>query len=174
MEVLTELDYGVNSKSLSYWNHTMPQKNRSGCPISLSLELLGDRWTLLIVRDIVFAGKRHFREFLQSDEAISSRTLAERLQVLQDEGILTRHEDPAHKLKAIYRLTQAGIDLLPLLAEIGLWGSRYRPADPELGAIAQRLSKGGPELLNQMRKDLRAEHSTNDHSARRSAKRGIK
>ena len=144
----------------------MSGKNRSGCPISLSLEVLGDRWTLLIIRDIVFAGKRHFREFLQSDEGISSRTLAERLQTLQDEGILTRHDDPDHKLKAIYRLTEAGIDLLPALADLGLWGSRYRPADPELGAIAQRLAEGGPELLDRMRKDLRAEHLAGDRSAR--------
>jgi DNA-binding HxlR family transcriptional regulator len=129
------------------------------------LEVLGDRWTLLIIRDIVFAGKKHFREFLQSDEGISSRTLAERLQTLQDEGILTRHDDPDHKLKAIYRLTEAGIDLLPAIADLGLWGSRYRASDPELGAIAQRLSAGGPKLLDQMRKDLRAEHLAGDRSA---------
>ena len=79
----------------------MSTRDRSGCPISLSLELLGDRWTLLIVRDLVFAGKTHFREFLQSDEGISSRTLAERLQTLQDEGIVTKSDDPTHKLKAI-------------------------------------------------------------------------
>ena len=145
----------------------MSGKNRSGCPISLSLEVLGDRWTLLIIRDIVFAGKKHFREFLQSDEGISSRTLAERLQTLQDEGILTRHDDPDHKLKAIYKLTEAGIDLLPAIADLGLWGSRYRAADPELGAIAQRLAEGGPQLLDRMRKELRAEHLAADRSARR-------
>jgi DNA-binding HxlR family transcriptional regulator len=145
----------------------MSGKNRSECPISLSLELLGDRWTLLIVRDIVFAGKKHFREFLQSDEAISSRTLAERLQNLQDEGILTRHDDPDHKLKAIYRLTEAGIDLVPVLAALGLWGSKHRPADPELGAIAQRLSEGGPERLDQMRMDLKAQHLAEGQSALR-------
>ncbi|TIS01298.1 MAG: helix-turn-helix transcriptional regulator, partial [Mesorhizobium sp.] len=94
----------------------MSTKERSGCPISLSLELIGDRWTLLIIRDLAFAGKRHFREFLQSDEGISSRTLAERLQTLVDKGVLTRSDDPTHRLKAIYRLTEAGIDLLPILA----------------------------------------------------------
>ena len=137
----------------------MSSKERSGCPISLALELLGDRWTLLIIRDIVFAGKRHFREFLQSDESISSRTLAERLQTLQDEGILTRREDPSHKLKAIYRLTPAGIDLLPLIAELGLWGARYRSADPKLGKIAQRLADGCSDLLLQMKRELKREHS---------------
>ena len=140
----------------------MSGKNRSACPISLSLELLGDRWTLLIIRDIVFAGKRHFREFLHSDEGISSRTLAERLQTLQDEGILTRRDDPEHKLKAIYSLTEAGIDLLPVLAEIGFWGSKYRAADPELGAIAEQLAAGRPALRTQLKEQLKAAHLAKD------------
>ena len=136
----------------------MSTRERSGCPISLSLELLGDRWTLLIVRDLVFAGKTHFREFLQSDEGISSRTLAERLQTLQDEGIVTKSDDPTHKLKAIYRLTEAGIDLLPVLATLGAWGSKYRKADHEMARIAVELAAGGEAALEQMRKKLRAEH----------------
>jgi DNA-binding HxlR family transcriptional regulator len=136
----------------------MSTRDRSGCPISLSLELLGDRWTLLIVRDLVFAGKTHFREFLQSDEGISSRTLAERLQTLQDEGIVTRSDDPTHKLKAIYRLTEAGIDLLPVLATLGAWGSKYRNADGELARIADKLAAGGEAALEQMKQQFRAEH----------------
>ncbi|KUM24949.1 HxlR family transcriptional regulator [Mesorhizobium loti] len=136
----------------------MSTRDRSGCPISLSLELLGDRWTLLIIRDLVFAGKRHFREFLQSDEGISSRTLAERLQTLQDEGILTRSEDPSHGLKAIYRLTEAGIDLLPVLATLGVWGSRYRKADDDLARIAKELAAGGEPAIGQMKERLRREH----------------
>ena len=136
----------------------MSTRERSGCPISLSLELLGDRWTLLIVRDLVFAGKTHFREFLLSDEGISSRTLAERLQTLQDEGIVTRSDDPTHKLKAIYRLTEAGIDLLPVLATLGAWGSKYRNADNELARIADELAAGGEVALEQMKKKLRAVH----------------
>ena len=136
----------------------MSTRERSGCPISLSLELLGDRWTLLIIRDLVFAGKTHFREFLLSDEGISSRTLAERLQTLQDEGIVTRSDDPTHKLKAIYRLTEAGIDLLPVLATLGAWGSKYRNADNELARIADKLAAGGEVALEQMKNKLRAEH----------------
>jgi DNA-binding HxlR family transcriptional regulator len=136
----------------------MSARERSGCPISLSLELLGDRWTLLIVRDLVFAGKTHFREFLLSDEGISSRTLAERLQTLQDEGIVIKSDDPTHKLKAIYRLTEAGIDLLPVLATLGAWGSKYRNADNELASIADELAAGGEAALEQMKKKLRAEH----------------
>ncbi|MDG4878186.1 helix-turn-helix domain-containing protein [Mesorhizobium sp. WSM4935] len=136
----------------------MAARERSGCPISLSLELVGDRWTLLIIRDLVFAGKRHFREFLQSDEGISSRTLAERLQTLQDEGIVTRSDDPTHALKAIYRLTEAGIDLLPVLVTLGAWGSKYRNADDKLARIADELAAGGEPALERMKERLRAEH----------------
>lgn len=136
----------------------MATRKRSGCPINLSLELLGDRWTLLIIRDLVFAGKRHFREFLQSDEGISSRTLSERLQTLVDEGILSRSKDPTHGLKAIYRLTDAGIDLLPVLATLGAWGSRHRKADDRLARIADELAAGGAAALERMREKLRAEH----------------
>lgn len=134
----------------------MSGKEKSDCPINLSLEVIGDRWTLLIIRDMMFAGKKHFREFLQSEEGISSRTLADRLQALQDEGIVTRHDDPTHKLKAVYRLTQAGIDLLPVLVSLGVWGNRYRPADPELGAVAEGLSTG--DGIDQMKRRLTAEH----------------
>lgn len=136
----------------------MSTREKSGCPINLSLELLGDRWTLLIIRDMIFAGKKHFREFLQSDEGISSRTLAERLQTLQDEGILTRSEDPTHGLKAIYRLTEAGIDLLPVLATLGAWGSRHRKSDDKLAWIADELAAGGEPALERMKAALRAEH----------------
>lgn len=136
----------------------MSDLKRSGCPISLSLELVGDRWTLLIIRDMVFAGKTHFRQFLQSDEGISSRTLADRLQSLQAAGIVTRHDDPGHKLKAVYRLTRAGIDLVPVLVDLGAWGNRYCAPDRELGLMAQRLSDGGAETIEQLKKRLAAEH----------------
>jgi DNA-binding HxlR family transcriptional regulator len=135
----------------------MSGKEKSNCPINLSLEVIGDRWTLLIIRDMMFAGKRHFGEFLQSDEGVSSRTLADRLQTLQAEGIVTRHDDPNHKLKAVYRLTKAGIDLLPLLVDLGVWGSRYRAADPELGAVAEELAAGGPEAIVRMQRQLASE-----------------
>ncbi len=136
----------------------MATREKSGCPINLSLELLGDRWTLLIIRDLVFAGKKHFREFLQSGEGISSRTLAERLQTLQDEGILTRSDDPSHGLKAIYRLTEAGIDLLPVLVTLGAWGSQHRKADDRLARIADAVAAGGDAALERMKAALRAEH----------------
>src|ERR687892_413751 len=98
----------------------MGDDHRSLCPINLALEVFGDRWTLLIVRDLMFAGKRHFRELLRSEERISSNILADRLSMLLAEGIVTRTEDPDHKQKAIYSLTNKGIALLPILAQIGI------------------------------------------------------
>jgi DNA-binding HxlR family transcriptional regulator len=131
---------------------------RSLCPISLALDVIGDKWSLLIVRDLMFAGKRHYRELLQSDEGISSNILAERLNRLVEAGLLTRADDPTHKQKAIYSLTAMGVDLLPVVAQLGIWGRRHLPATKETGAHAAQLEKGGPELLKTMKAQLRRQH----------------
>lgn len=131
---------------------------RSGCPINLGLEVFGDKWTLLIIRDIMFAGKRHFREFLASDEAISSNILADRLTMLVQAGILTRAEDPSHRLKAIYSLTEKGIDLLPILAQISRWSRTYMPVDPALAATGEARDRAGPMAVEQQMAALRAIH----------------
>lgn len=99
---------------------------RSGCPVSLGLDIFGDKWTLLIVRDLI-SGKRHFREMLGSDEHISSNILADRLKMLLDEEIITKTEDPGHKQKVVYSLTEKGIDLLPILMQISSWSYKHRP-----------------------------------------------
>jgi DNA-binding HxlR family transcriptional regulator len=131
---------------------------RSQCPISLALDVIGDRWSLLIVRDLMFAGKRHYRELLRSDEGISSNILAERLARLVDAGILSRTGDPTHKQKAIYSLTPMGIDLLPTVAQLGIWGRKYLPVTAETGAQAEHLEKGGPALLRKLQAALRKRH----------------
>lgn len=100
---------------------------RSGCPVSLGLDIFGDRWTLLIVRDLMFSGKRHFREMLASDEHISSNILADRLKMLLAEGIITKAEDPSHQQKLIYSLSEKGVALLPVLMAISEWSHQYRP-----------------------------------------------
>lgn len=138
----------------------MAVQQRSLCPINLALEIFGDKWSLLIVRDLMFAGKRHYRELLQSEEAISSNILAERLGKLVEAGILTKQEDPSHKQKAIYSLTPMGVDLLPVLANIGIWGRKYLAVTKESGANAAALEKGGPALWKEMRSALRRAHST--------------
>jgi len=131
---------------------------RSGCPISLSLEVFGDRWSLLIVRDIMFAGKRHFREFLASEERISSRILTDRLNALKEAGILTKADDPSHKQKGIYSLTEKAIDLLPILVQIGVWGTEHQPATKPNPSNAIRLKRGGPLLWKSLMSDLRRVH----------------
>jgi DNA-binding HxlR family transcriptional regulator len=137
------------------------QEHRSLCPINLALEVFGDRWTLLIVRDLMFGGKRHFREFLHSDEGIASNILADRLNMLAEQGIVTRSDDPSHKQKALYSLTNKGISLLPILAQIGIWSRAYMPASEELGATAAALEAGGPPYWQQLMDHLRAEHVPN-------------
>src|SRR6516225_5298883 len=107
--------------------------HRSGCPINLTLETLGDRWSLIVIRDLIFGNRRHFRELLtQSEEGIASNILADRLRRLVDKGILTRAGDPTHRQKAVYSLTEKGIQLVPLLATMASWGRRHLPAAKEL------------------------------------------
>jgi DNA-binding HxlR family transcriptional regulator len=136
----------------------MNEDHKSLCPINLALEVFGDRWTLLIVRDLMFAGKRHFREFLQSEEGISSNILTDRLNMLVEQGIVTRTDDPTHKQKAIYSLTERGIDLLPVLVQIGAWSRKHRPITDESGAQAAQLERGGLTLWRRTMSSLRKTH----------------
>jgi DNA-binding HxlR family transcriptional regulator len=137
----------------------MDDAQRSGCPINLTLEILGDKWSLLIVRDIMFGNRRHFRELLtKSDERISSNILSDRLKTLVEEGILTRVDDPTHKQKGIYSLTEQGIELLPILAQMAAWGFKYLPVSDELGIRAQLLAEGGPKMWDEFMDELREIH----------------
>jgi len=122
---------------------------RSGCPINLTLEVVGDKWSLLIIRDIMFGNRRHYRDLLtKSDEGISSNILADRLKMLLEQGIITREDDPSHKQKGIYSLTEQGIELLPILAQMSAWGFKYLPVSEELGIRAQLLRDGGTEIFS--------------------------
>lgn len=135
---------------------------RSYCPINLSLEVFGDTWTLLVLRDMMFARKRHFRELLQSDEKISSNILADRLARLVEHGLLTKTDDPTHKQKAIYSLTEKAITLLPVIVQVGAWGSRWVPDAKKLEPAARKqireLQEAGPRVWNKLMDELRAEH----------------
>jgi DNA-binding HxlR family transcriptional regulator len=137
----------------------MKTHHRSGCPINLTLEILGDKWSLIVIRDMMFANRRHFRDLLnKSLEGIASNTLADRLQRLERQGLITRRDDPSHKQKVIYSLTEQGIALLPLLAEAGAWGLAYLQVSRELGIRAKLLADGGPKLLREFMDELREEH----------------
>lgn len=137
----------------------MNDDHRSGCPINLSLEVFGDKWSLLILRDMIFGGRRHFRELLLgSRERISSNILADRLKSLMALGMLTRAGDPTHKQKGIYSLTEMAIELVPIMAHLGAWGSKWLPVSEELSIRAVLLDEGGPVLWDQFMSELRAEH----------------
>lgn len=98
---------------------------KSDCPIHFALEIFGDRWTLLVLRDLMFKGKKYYGEFLNSDERIATNVLADRLALLERAGIVTKTADEKHKLKQVYRLTEKGRDLLPVLTEIIVWSAKY-------------------------------------------------
>lgn len=134
----------------------MRTDTRSTCPISTALELVGDRWTLLVIRDLMFAGKRHFREFLQSEEGISSNILADRLASLVRNGIVSRRDDPTHAQKAIYSLTRKGLDLLPVVVAMSQWTQKHHPKTrrPEIAAFFDR----GPGALKALEAKLRIQH----------------
>lgn len=132
---------------------------RSGCPINLTLEVVGDAWSLLVLRDMMFGGRRHFRELLlKSQEGISSNILADRLKTLLAAGVLTKADDPTHKQKAIYSLTEKGIQLLPVLAQLSSWGLRFEPVTPDMAVRAQILQDGGQPLLADFMDELRESH----------------
>lgn len=137
----------------------MSDAQRSGCPINLTLEVVGDKWSLLIIRDMIFGDRRHFRELLtRSEEGISSNILADRLKTLLEQGIITRTDDPTHKQKGIYSLTEKGIELLPVLAQMAGWGRKYLPVTEELAIRAQLLEEGGPKLWDDFMDELREMH----------------
>jgi DNA-binding HxlR family transcriptional regulator len=113
---------------------------RSGCPLNASVEMLGDRWSLLIIRDMMLRGAQSYKEFLASAEGIATNILADRLQKLVEHGIITARSDPADGRKLIYRLTSKGIDLAPVLTEMVLWAAAHEDT-------------GNPALVELMRSD---------------------
>lgn len=127
---------------------------RSRCPINLAMEVLGDKWSFLIIRDMMFSGKQHFREFLQSEEKIASNILTDRLALLEREDIITKRKDPDYIQKYIYRLTEKGIDLLPALVALSAWSIKYNPVDLEKHKVAKVWSKAGMSEQTQLKKEL--------------------
>lgn len=133
--------------------------NRSGCPINLTMEILGDRWSLVILRDMMFGNRRHFRDLLENSmEGIASNILSARLKRLVDAGLLSRKDDPSHRQKVIYSLTEPAIQLVPIMATVGAWGRRHLPATKELSIRAQLLEEGGPALWEEFMDELRVLH----------------
>lgn len=136
----------------------MTSTPRSGCAINAAIEVLGDPWAMLVLRDIAFGNRRHFRELLTgSEEGIASNILSSRLRRLTAEGLLSR-TDARRGQRVTYSLTEAGIQTLPIMVALGTWGLAHRDGDTRLRVRAEILRDGGSELVDAMMDELREVH----------------
>jgi DNA-binding HxlR family transcriptional regulator len=126
-------------------------KRRSGCPVSVSLDLLGDRWSLLIIRDLMVRGYRTFKEFEESGESIATNILTDRLRKLKSTGIITTQVDETDGRKVNYRLTQKGIDLAPVLLELLIWGARHEKTEASC-AVIENMASSRDSLLREVQR----------------------
>lgn len=130
-------------------------KKRSDCPVSYSLDIWGDRWSLLIIRDLMFKKECTYGDFLKSEEKIATNILASRLQTLEENGVIDKLEHPDSKAKVLYRLTQKGIDLLPLMIEINLWAEKYSVLPAERKAMLKEVKKDKEAFIKTWMKELK-------------------
>lgn len=129
-------------------------KPRSGCPVSISLEILGDRWSLLVIRDLMVRGYRTFKEFQQSGEGIATNVLTDRLRKLQAGGIITAESAETDGRKVHYRLTEKGIDLAPVLLELLIWGARHEETGAPC-AVIDEMAKNREAVIAEARRRWR-------------------
>ena len=127
---------------------------RSGCPVSISLERFGDRWSLLIIRDLMVRGFRTFREFQESGEGIATNILSHRLRTLEAAGIVTAEPDAGDGRRVNYRLTEKGIDLAPVLLELLIWGARHEKTGASCALIGD-LEANRAQILAEVRRRWR-------------------
>lgn len=127
---------------------------RSDCPISCSLDIWGDKWSLLIIRDLMFAKQCTYGDFLKAPEGIATNILASRLQVLEENKIIEKLDHPDSKAKVLYRLTRKGIDLLPIILEINLWAEKYFSIPAERKAMLKNVKKDRAGYIRMMTKKL--------------------
>ncbi len=128
---------------------------RSGCPINIALEALGDAWSLLIVRDLLFKERQTYNEFLQGGEGISSNILADRLRKLEATGIVEKQRDPLDARRFVYRLSAKGIDLAPVLVELVIWSARHEQTDAP-PAVVRAMRRDREAFIAGVRERLRA------------------
>ena len=120
---------------------TKTESRQSGCPIAFTLDIIGDKWTLLIIRDMIFEGRCYFGEFLEAKEKIATNILTDRLKRLEDCEIISKTQDPEHQKKYIYKLTPKGVDLTPIILEIILWGAKNDPNTTTPKELFRRMKK---------------------------------
>lgn len=129
-------------------------KHRSGCPVSVSLDILGDRWSLLIVRDLMVRGFRTYKEFLESGEGIATNILADRLHKLESTGIITAEKVETDGRKVYYRLTEKGIDLAPVVLDLLIWAARHEQTTAPC-ALIDHLARNREDVLTETRRRWR-------------------
>jgi DNA-binding HxlR family transcriptional regulator len=134
-------------------------EQRSGCPVSLSLERFGDRWSLLVVRDLMVRGYRTFKDFQNSGEGIATNILTDRLRRLESAGIIMTGVEPADGRRVNYRLTEKGIDLAPVLLELLIWGARHEQTAAPC-AVIERMARNREQVLAEVRRRWRERDST--------------
>jgi DNA-binding HxlR family transcriptional regulator len=135
-------------------------KKRSDCPISCSLDIWGDKWSLLIIRDLMFTKKCTYGDFLKSPEGIATNILASRLQSLEENGIIEKSEHPDSKAKILYKLTEKGIDLLPIFVEIHLWAEKYFSVSEEIKAVIKEAKKDKDLYIKSIKNELEKQLQT--------------
>jgi len=128
---------------------------RSDCPISTALDILGDKWSLLIIRDMMFKGKNTYGEFLNGGEKIATNILADRLIILESAGIIARNQHPESKAKILYTLTQKGIDLVPTVVELIAWSEKYHDVHPQAVQFAKAVKKDKKGVIRSIRTSLK-------------------
>ena len=131
---------------------------RSNCPISSALDTIGDKWSLLILRDLMFTEKRTYGEFQASEESIATNILAARLVTLEANGIISKSTDPTNGRRSIYRLTEKGIDLLPVVVELNHWMLKWDKAAMPCSKSLKRSRKSKAEIIEERMKELRTTH----------------
>ena len=132
----------------------LKSKRRSDCPISSSLDIFGDKWSLLIIRDLMFAKECTYGDFLKAPERIATNILASRLHVLEENKIIEKLDHPESKAKVLYRLTKKGIDLLPIMIEINLWAEKYFTIPEDRKAMLKEVKKDKAGFIKAMAKEL--------------------
>ena len=130
-------------------------KKRSDCPVSCSLDIFGDKWSLLIIRDMMFFNKSTYGDFLKSAEGIATNILASRLQSLEDNKLIKKLEHPDSKAKVLYKLTQKAIDLLPIIVEVHLWAEKYFDIPVDLKVMIKEAKKDKNEFIKATTRQLK-------------------
>ena len=133
-------------------------KLRSHCPTNFALEHFGDKWSLLIIRDMMFKGKRNYNDFFDSEEKVSTSVLGDKLKNLENHGIISKGKDPTKKSRIRYSLTEKGVDLLPMMIEMIVWSGKYDEETAASEEFLQKVESGRGPFLKKICKKLRDEH----------------